>query len=32
MRERAAELGGACVVEPAAGGGVRVHALLPLTS
>jgi signal transduction histidine kinase len=30
MRERAAELGGACVVEPAPGGGTRVVAELPL--
>jgi signal transduction histidine kinase len=32
MRERAAELGGTCVVETAAGGGVRVYARLPLAS
>ncbi|HEY1389282.1 MAG TPA: ATP-binding protein, partial [Ktedonobacterales bacterium] len=32
MRERAAELGGTCVVETAAGGGVKVYARLPLTS
>jgi signal transduction histidine kinase len=30
MRERAAELGGACVVEPCAAGGTRVIAHLPL--
>jgi signal transduction histidine kinase len=30
MRERAAEVGGTCVIEPRAGGGVRVHATLPL--
>ncbi len=30
MRERAEELGGSCVVEPAPGGGTRVRALLPL--
>jgi signal transduction histidine kinase len=30
MRERAAELGGACVVERPAGGGTRVRARLPL--
>jgi signal transduction histidine kinase len=30
MRERAEELGGALVVEPAAGGGTRVLARLPL--
>jgi signal transduction histidine kinase len=32
MRERAAELGGTCVVEAASGGGVRVYARLPLSS
>jgi signal transduction histidine kinase len=32
MRERALELGGTCVVETAAGGGVRVYARLPLSS
>jgi signal transduction histidine kinase len=31
MRERAAELGGACVVERLPGAGVRVHAWLPLS-
>jgi signal transduction histidine kinase len=30
MRERAAELGGACLVEPVVGGGTRVLASLPL--
>jgi two-component system NarL family sensor kinase len=30
MRERALELGGTCIVEPAAGGGTRVYASLPL--
>jgi signal transduction histidine kinase len=30
MRERAEELGGVCVVEPAAGGGTRVLARLPM--
>lgn len=30
MRERAAELGGACVIEPADGNGTRVTARLPL--
>jgi signal transduction histidine kinase len=30
MRERAVELGGTCVVEPAPGGGTRVFASLPL--
>lgn len=30
MRERAMELGGSCTVEPAAGGGTRVCARLPL--
>jgi signal transduction histidine kinase len=30
MRERAAELGGTCVVEPGTGGGTRVLACLPL--
>ncbi|MEU6412244.1 sensor histidine kinase [Microbispora sp. NPDC046933] len=29
MRERAEELGGRCVVTPRAGGGTRVHAVLP---
>jgi len=29
MQERAAELGGRCVIEPAAGGGTRVYARLP---
>ncbi|YCK38094.1 histidine kinase [Actinomadura sp. ATCC 39365] len=29
MRERAEELGGRCVVEPAYGGGTRVHGVLP---
>jgi signal transduction histidine kinase len=32
MRERAAELGGSCVIETAAGGGVQVCARLPLPS
>jgi signal transduction histidine kinase len=32
MRERAAELGGACVVEAASNVGVRVYARLPLAS
>ncbi|HEY7094161.1 MAG TPA: sensor histidine kinase [Ktedonobacterales bacterium] len=32
MRERAAELGGTCVVATAPGGGVRVYARLPLSS
>lgn len=32
MRERAVELGGACVVEKAEGGGTLVTATLPLTS
>jgi signal transduction histidine kinase len=32
MRERAEELGGACIVEPAADGGTRVRARLPLPS
>jgi signal transduction histidine kinase len=32
MRERAAELGGTCVVETASGGGVRIYARLPLSS
>src|SRR5262249_36408346 len=31
MRERARLLGGSCVVEPAQGGGTRVHAQLPLS-
>lgn len=31
MRERAVELGGACVIEQASGGGVRVLASLPLS-
>jgi signal transduction histidine kinase len=30
MRERAAELGGTCLIEPGAGGGTRVLASLPL--
>ena len=30
MRERASELGGTCVVEPAVAGGTRVYACLPL--
>lgn len=30
MRERAAELGGRCTIEPRAGGGTRLHAVLPL--
>jgi signal transduction histidine kinase len=30
MRERAAELGGTCVIEPRTGGGTRVLACLPL--
>jgi signal transduction histidine kinase len=30
MRERAAELGGYCVIEPGSGGGTRVLACLPL--
>jgi signal transduction histidine kinase len=30
MRERAAELGGTCVIEPAPGGGTRVYTQLPL--
>jgi signal transduction histidine kinase len=30
MRERAAELGGACVIEAAVAGGTRVYARLPL--
>jgi len=30
MRERAAELGGECVVEPGSAGGTRVRAFLPL--
>jgi nitrate/nitrite-specific signal transduction histidine kinase len=29
MRERAAELGGTCVIEPAPSGGARVLARLP---
>jgi signal transduction histidine kinase len=32
MRERAAEVGGTCTVEPAAGSGTCVRAVLPLTS
>jgi signal transduction histidine kinase len=32
MRERAAELGGLCTVQPGAGGGTRVLARLPLHS
>jgi two-component system NarL family sensor kinase len=31
MRERAAELGGECIVEPAPGGGTRVLVRLPLS-
>ncbi|MFW6098135.1 MAG: sensor histidine kinase, partial [Chloroflexota bacterium] len=31
MRERAAELGGSCKIEPARGGGTRVFARLPLS-
>lgn len=31
MRERAAELGGACVIGPASGGGTVVEAMLPIT-
>ena len=30
MQERARLLGGSCVIEPASGGGTRVHAQLPL--
>jgi signal transduction histidine kinase len=30
MRERAAELGGTCVIEAAPGGGTRVYTELPL--
>lgn len=30
MRERAAELGGRCTIEPRDGGGTRLHAVLPL--
>jgi len=30
MRERAAELGGTCVIEPAPGAGTRIYARLPL--
>jgi len=30
MRERAAELGGSCVVEAASGGGTLVRARLPM--
>jgi two-component system, NarL family, sensor histidine kinase NreB len=30
MQERARLLGGSCVIEPAPGGGTRVHAQLPL--
>jgi two-component system NarL family sensor kinase len=30
MRERALELGGTCLIEPAPGGGTRVLATLPL--
>jgi signal transduction histidine kinase len=30
MRERAEELGGTCLIEPAAGGGTRIVAALPL--
>ncbi len=29
MRERATEMGGTCSIEPAPGGGTRVHAVLP---
>jgi signal transduction histidine kinase len=29
MRERAAELGGTCIVEPMTGGGTRLYARLP---
>jgi signal transduction histidine kinase len=32
MRERAAELGGRCVIEPAPKGGTRVKAQLPLST
>jgi len=32
MRERAAELGGSCTFEVAAGGGTLVRAVLPITS
>ncbi|MBB2911950.1 signal transduction histidine kinase [Streptosporangium becharense] len=32
MRERAAELGGSCVIEPAPGGGTVVEAVLPIPS
>ncbi|MGH3006112.1 MAG: ATP-binding protein [Gaiellaceae bacterium] len=32
MRERAAERGGTCTVEPCPDGGTCVHARLPLTS
>ncbi|NYI99883.1 signal transduction histidine kinase [Nocardioides thalensis] len=32
MRERAEELGGSCSVEPRAGGGTRVRAIVPRTS
>jgi signal transduction histidine kinase len=32
MRERAAELGGDCVIEHAVGGGTRVRALLPFSN
>jgi signal transduction histidine kinase len=32
MRDRARELGGSCTVEDAAGGGVRVVAVLPVGS
>jgi len=31
MRERAAELGGTCIIEPGPHGGARVHAWLPLS-
>ena len=30
MRERADELGGTCTIQPAPGGGTRVHARLPV--
>ena len=31
MRQRAVEIGGSCQVQPAAGGGTQVYAVLPLT-
>lgn len=31
MRERAEELGGTCIIEPASGDGTRVYAQLPLS-